>query len=65
MTKQPRAALFYPPALRRGNPESFRGWYARGEQVRTLDGLIDWLRELWKLHEVFAADPAVAALLPT
>jgi hypothetical protein len=39
-------------------------WYARGEQVRTLDGLIDWLCELWKLHDVFGADPAVAALLP-
>jgi len=24
--------------------------------------LIDWLRQLWKLHDVFAADPAVAAM---
>jgi len=39
-------------------------WYARGEQVRTLDSFIDWLRDLWKLHDVFATDPAVAALLP-
>jgi hypothetical protein len=31
--------------------------YAKGVSVRTIDGLIDWLRELWKLHEVFAADP--------
>jgi len=37
-------------------------WYARGEQVRTLDGLIDWLRQLWKLRDVFVADPAVAAI---
>ena len=39
------------------------GWYTKGEHVKTLDGIIDWLRELWKLREVFAADPATAKLL--
>jgi hypothetical protein len=38
-------------------------WYAQSEQVRTLDGMIDWLRELWKLHEVLAAEPIVAKLV--
>jgi hypothetical protein len=37
--------------------------YAKGVQVRTIDGMIDWLRELWKLHEVFAADPVTAKML--
>ena len=40
-----------------------RAWYTKRDQVRTLDGIIDWLRELWKLREVFAADPATAKLL--
>jgi hypothetical protein len=39
------------------------GWYAQGEQVRTLDAIIDWLRELWRLRDVFAAHPAMATLL--
>ena len=39
------------------------GWYAQSEQVRTIDAMIDWLRELWKLREVFAADPVTAKLL--
>jgi hypothetical protein len=38
-------------------------WYAEGEQVRTIDGMINWLRELWKLREAFAADPVTATLL--
>jgi len=38
-------------------------WYAQGEQVRTLDAIIDWLRELWRLRDVFAAHPAMATLL--
>jgi RHS repeat-associated protein len=36
---------------------------AKGGHVRTIDGIIDWLRELWKLQEVFAADPVTAKLL--
>jgi hypothetical protein len=40
-------------------------WYTEGEQVRTTDRMIDWLRELWKLHEVFEADPVTAKLLAT
>jgi hypothetical protein len=38
-------------------------WYARGDQVRTIDGFINWLCQLWKLHEAFTADPAMAKLL--
>jgi hypothetical protein len=37
--------------------------YAKGVSVRTIDGMIDWLRELWKLHEVFAADQVTAKML--
>jgi hypothetical protein len=36
---------------------------AKGVHVRTIDVMIDWLRELWKLHEVFAADPVTAKML--
>jgi hypothetical protein len=48
------------------NPKSsyrVRQWYAEGEQVRTVDSMIDWLRELVKLRDVFMADPATAQLL--
>ena len=38
-------------------------WYARGEQVRTIDSMIDWLREFWRLHEGFVGDPVTAKLL--
>jgi hypothetical protein len=37
--------------------------YAKGEQVRTIDGMIDWLRELWKLREAFAGHPVTAKFL--
>ncbi len=40
-----------------------KGWYAKGGHVRTIDGIIDWLHEFWKLREVFAADPVMAKLL--
>jgi hypothetical protein len=38
-------------------------WYAEGEQVRTIDAMIDWLRELIKLRDVFMADPATSPML--
>ena len=38
-------------------------WYAEGDKVRTLDGIVTWLRELWKLREAFTADPVTAKLL--
>jgi hypothetical protein len=39
------------------------GWYAQGEQVRTIDAMIDWLRELIKLRDVFMTDPITAPLV--
>jgi hypothetical protein len=50
-------------AFKCNNIKSGGKWYAEGEQVRTVDSMIDWLRELVKLRDVFMADPATAQLL--
>jgi hypothetical protein len=50
-------------APRSFSPQPYPSWHAKSEHVRTIDGIIDWLRELWKLREMFAADPVTAKLL--
>jgi hypothetical protein len=41
----------------------YNEWYAEGEQISIVDGMIDWLREFWKLRETLAADPKTANIL--
>jgi hypothetical protein len=58
-----RTQRLSPETKRASSILSGRIRYAKGVHVRTIDGMIDWLRELWKLHEEFAPDPVTAKML--